>query len=530
MDAGAAADAVELEILRTLPAGDLARLLRNEAPQTTAAVMMALPPEGAAALFATLEPEERRRATRCLSGTRPPAPGALAALDRILGGEAVHRTAVGLAALDRMGGLLTPELRDELTAALEGETPPAAGTVWREDDEGWIPPDLPPGIAALVNGARVDVDRMPMLEVVFDRFVRMLASSLRNRMGGVVDVSLLAIRSLRFGDWMNGETGERPLIPFRADPWDDFGLLAPDRALIEAVGEALLGGDPARSGERVPGRPLSDLDLALAEDAARTALDDLGTAFRPVAAVRFELDRVERCPRFATIARPFSGCMRVRLGVSVDGRPGGMDVILPHALLEPVRPRLRAMFMGERFGDDPLWREHLRTETLRSRTVVRAVAGEAQVPLADLLALRPGSVIALDGAIVGAVRLEVGGSVAAGGRLCTVEGRPVVAVEPLPVGAPAPVPLDLPAAGATPRAFAPTTLLSARVRLSVIAGSAERSVEEVQRLARGGLLELDRRLDDPLEVCAEDRVVACGELVALDGRPGVRLLAVSGPA
>lgn len=532
MDGGAAAAAgvEDLVVLRTVSAGDLARVLRKEAPQTVAAVMMALPSDAAAALFAALDPAERRRAARCLSGTRRPVFGTLATVDRLLGAEAALRTAVGRMALDRMAGLLTPDLGAELAAALRGETPPPPGPAWREEDEDWIPPDLPPGIAALVNGTEVAVDRMPMLEVVFDRFVRLLTTSLRDRLGATADVSLLAMRSLRFGDWLNGETGERPLIPFRADPWDGFGLLAPDRELIEAVGESLLGGDPVRSGERVPVRPLSDLDLALMEGAAQAVLNDLGTAFEPIAAVRFKLDRVERFPRFATIARPFGGCMRVRLGVSLDGRAGGMDVILPHALLEPVRPFLRAMFMGERFGKDTLWQEHLRTETLLSRTVVRAVAGGARVSLADLLALRSGSVIALEGEAGGVVRLEVGDRVAARGRLGASAGRRVVAVEPLPAGGPALEPLDLPQASPSPRASEPTALLAARVRLTVIAGAAECSVEELLRLARGGLLQLDRRLDEPLDICAEDRVVGRGELVALDGRPGVRLITVAAPA
>ncbi len=36
------------------------------------------------------------------------------------------------------------------------------------------------GIAAIVNSALVSYERLPMLEVVFDRLVRMMSTSLRN--------------------------------------------------------------------------------------------------------------------------------------------------------------------------------------------------------------------------------------------------------------------------------------------------------------------------------------------------------------
>jgi flagellar motor switch protein FliM len=46
------------------------------------------------------------------------------------------------------------------------------------------------GIQAIVNSALVSYERLPMLEVVFDRLVRMMSTSLRNFTSDNVDVSL----------------------------------------------------------------------------------------------------------------------------------------------------------------------------------------------------------------------------------------------------------------------------------------------------------------------------------------------------
>ena len=59
------------------------------------------------------------------------------------------------------------------------------------------------GIRAIIDSAMVSYERLPMLEIVFDRLVRLLTTSLRNFTSDNVEVSLDRITSVRFGDYMN---------------------------------------------------------------------------------------------------------------------------------------------------------------------------------------------------------------------------------------------------------------------------------------------------------------------------------------
>ena len=59
------------------------------------------------------------------------------------------------------------------------------------------------GIRAIVNSALVSYERLPMLEIVFDRLVRLMTTSLRNFTSDNVEVSLDRITSVRFGDYLN---------------------------------------------------------------------------------------------------------------------------------------------------------------------------------------------------------------------------------------------------------------------------------------------------------------------------------------
>ena len=60
------------------------------------------------------------------------------------------------------------------------------------------------GIQAIVNSALVSYERLPMLEVVFDRLVRLISTSMRNFTSDNVEVSLDSVASVRFGDYLNG--------------------------------------------------------------------------------------------------------------------------------------------------------------------------------------------------------------------------------------------------------------------------------------------------------------------------------------
>ena len=59
------------------------------------------------------------------------------------------------------------------------------------------------GVQALINSALVSYERLPMLEIVFDRLVRLSTTTLRNFTSDNVEVTLESISSVRFGDYLN---------------------------------------------------------------------------------------------------------------------------------------------------------------------------------------------------------------------------------------------------------------------------------------------------------------------------------------
>src|SRR3981189_2472022 len=150
---------------------------------------------------------------------------------------------------------------------------------------------------------------------------------------------------------------------------------------------------------------------------------DPALAFKPLSPVRFNIDRLETNPRFAAISRPANAAILVRLRIDMEDRGGTVELLLPYATIEPIRDVLLQMFMGEKFGRDPIWEGHLATEIGQAEIAVDAVLYEAKLPLRQLMKLEVGDTLPLDiksDAIVtvrcGDVTLTEGGMGPVGGR------------------------------------------------------------------------------------------------------------------
>src|SRR5476649_1312833 len=91
------------------------------------------------------------------------------------------------------------------------------------------------GIRAIINSALVSYERLPMLEIVFDRLVRLMTTSLRNFTSDNVEVSLDSITSIRFGDYLNSIPLPAILAVFHAEELDNYGLFTVDSNLIYSI-------------------------------------------------------------------------------------------------------------------------------------------------------------------------------------------------------------------------------------------------------------------------------------------------------
>ena len=264
------------------------------------------------------------------------------------------------------------------------------------------------GVRAIINSALVSYERLPMLEIVFDRLVRLLTTSLRNFTSDNVEVSLDNISSIRFGDYLNSIPMPAILAVFRAEELDNYGLLTVDSNLIYSVVDVLLGGRRGAAAMRIEGRPYTTIERMLVQRMVEVVLADCSAAFEPLTKVNFKLERLETNPRFAAIGRPANAAILIKLRIDMEDRGGRVELLLPYATLEPIRKMLLQQFMGEKFGRDHIWESHLATELWTTQVEVRAVLDEQQLDLRSVLDLKVGDTVMLNATTESLVQLRAG--------------------------------------------------------------------------------------------------------------------------
>ena len=250
------------------------------------------------------------------------------------------------------------------------------------------------GIRTIIDSAIVSYERLPMLEIVFDRLVRLMTTRLRNFTSDNVEVSIDRITSVRFGDYLNSIPLPAILAVFKAEEWDNSGLLTVDSNLIYSIIDVLLGGrrGPPRSASRAgPTRRSSPTwssawsrwcwPTRSSRSGRCRRSSSASTGWRPIRASPRSRGRPMRHP--------------VRLRIDMEDRGGTVEFLIPYATLEPIRDVLLQMFMGEKFGRDSIWENHLATEIGR-RIDVDAVLYEEDVPLRAILDLKVGDTLPIE--------------------------------------------------------------------------------------------------------------------------------------
>lgn len=291
------------------------------------------------------------------------------------------------------------EGEDDMAAAMGGtdrvldqdEIDSLLGFEGDDEDEG-----TKSGIHALISSGLVAYERLPMLDIVFDRYVRMMSTSLRNFTSDNFEVSIDNMTSIRFGDYLNSIPLPAMLAVFRAEEWDDYGLITIDSNLIYSVVDALLGGRRGTAPMRIEGRPYTTIEHTLVEEMLSVMLKDLCGAFEPLSPVKFTLDRLETNPRFASIAQPSNAALLVRMRADMEDRGGRMELVLPYATLEPVRELLLQRFMGEKFGRDSIWETHLAKELFQTDVPLEVILDEQMMTLGEVMGLEVGQTMILN--------------------------------------------------------------------------------------------------------------------------------------
>ena len=279
--------------------------------------------------------------------------------------------------------------QDEVDALLRGLS---GGEIESEND---IPED-DSGIVAfdLANQDRIIRGRMPVLEIVNDRFSRLCTNALSNAVRKRVELNPISIDMTKFGDFMRSLPVPTSINIFKMDPLRGNAIIVVDSRLVFALVENVFGG--AGTQPKIEGREFTRIEQAIVDRIIKIALDNMEESWRPVHDVKLELVRSEINPQFAAIVPPSDVVVVINFEVELDSSIGSMIICLPYATIEPIRSKLHASFQTERLEVDHAWVARLKERLLETPVEMRVHVGRTQITGNQLLRLDVGDVLVLD--------------------------------------------------------------------------------------------------------------------------------------
>ncbi|MFC4727324.1 flagellar motor switch protein FliM [Coralloluteibacterium thermophilus] len=278
--------------------------------------------------------------------------------------------------------------QDEIDALLHGVD---SGAVEVEPE-----PD-PPGTVRPFDFAsqdRIVRGRLPTLEMINERFIRLWRIGLFNLLRRSAELSVGGIEMMKFGEYMHSLYVPTNLNLVRMKPLRGTGLIVFEPKLVFTVVDNFFGGD-GRYPVRIEGREFTQTEMRVIQLLLRQTFADLVEAWAPVMPVEFDYINSEVNPHFANIISPRDYIVVSKFHVELEGGGGDLHVALPYAMLEPIRDLLDAA-MSDRAERDDTWIEAMREQLRKAEVTLSSTLVEKRMTLAQLLKLKVGDILPID--------------------------------------------------------------------------------------------------------------------------------------
>jgi len=259
----------------------------------------------------------------------------------------------------------------------------------------------------LTNQDRIIRGRMPVLEIINDRFARQLSTNLATLIRKRMDINPASVDMTKFGEFMRSLPVPTSINLFKMSPLRGHAMMIVDTRLVFAFVENLFGG--AGSQPKVEGRDFTPIEQKIIKKVVLNALTELEQAWQPVHDISIEFQRSEINPQFASIIPPSDVVVVVTFEVELENAVGNILVALPYATIEPIRSKLYASYQSERLEVDQTWVDRLKERLMDTPLDVRVRLGQSQISSRQLLNLSEGDIIMLDTDVEDSLTAEIEG-------------------------------------------------------------------------------------------------------------------------
>ena len=301
-----------------------------------------------------------------------------------------------------MGSVLSQE---EVDALLQGvASDDVAGE--KDDEEEYDPEEIVS--FDLTAQDRIIRGRMPTLEIIHDRFVRLFRLTLSNALRRVVDINVRSTELIKFGEFIKTLPVPTSMNLFRMTPLRGNAMMVFETRLVFTLVEMFFGGGGDIE-TKAEGRDFTEIESRMIKRVIISGLEDLQTSWRPVFPAQVNYVRSEVNPQFVSIVPHSEIVVVVTFDIEIGRAPMSIIVCVPYSMIEPIRTRLNAGFQSEQDEKDNTWSNRFKQNLQKVDVELIAKLGEMNISVRDFLNLQKNDVLYLEHETKSPISIEVNG-------------------------------------------------------------------------------------------------------------------------
>ena len=277
--------------------------------------------------------------------------------------------------------------QEEVDALLKGVTGDQDDSQAQEDTSGVRPYNL-------ATQERIVRGRMPTLEIINERFARLLRIGLFNFLRRSAEVSVGTVRVSKYSEFIRNLVVPTNLNLTHMKPLRGTSLFVLDPGLVFLLVDNLFGGD-GRFHTRVEGRDFTQTEQRIIQRILEIIFETYSKSWEPVFPVEFEYIRSEMNTQFANIATPNEVVISTTFTIELGPVSGEMHICMPYSMIEPIRDILTSSLQGETLEIDKRWVRLMTQQIQIAEVEIVADIGTTNITLGDILNMKEGDVIPL---------------------------------------------------------------------------------------------------------------------------------------
>ncbi|MDO9194452.1 MAG: flagellar motor switch protein FliM [Undibacterium sp.] len=277
--------------------------------------------------------------------------------------------------------------QEEVDALLKGVTGDQDDAQSQEDTSGVRPYNL-------ATQERIVRGRMPTLEIINERFARLLRIGLFNFLRRSAEVSVGTVRVSKYSEFIRNLVVPTNLNLAHMKPLRGTSLFVLDPGLVFLLVDNLFGGD-GRFHTRVEGRDFTQTEQRIIQRILEIIFETYEKSWEPVYPVKFEYIRSEMNTQFANIATPNEVVVSTTFTIELGPVSGEMHLCMPYSMIEPIRDILTSSLQGETLEIDKRWVRLMTQQIQIAEVEIVADIGTTKVTLGDILNMKAGDIIPL---------------------------------------------------------------------------------------------------------------------------------------